>query len=607
MRRAVDQNSQTVGAGHLVAGALFLFLTVPTVIAGGSFFDLKPTELESKNALRDLKAVRETPDVRISLPRVYTDPSVIEEGTVNGVPDAKLYYFARHQTVDTLLNLFNHQFLTPLYGNDGVVLPSIPYTADKNPSTHQLVISCPSVEYAEQVLEFFEEVDVLPIQVRIDCLISEVYADHTLDWDTRMAVQNLVGADIELAGKLPGAALRDLARSGFGLKSGYVEGGSYDLANDSFVVNDQGHFFGALIDVLSSRGYLKILMNPSLEVVTGQTAKIRTEENVTIEQIVVSGGALGDPVNSPRRAKIVDSLEITPHVFADGYIGIRTVAVIGSKATPEGVKQVSIQTERKIIIDENRVRRGHSLVIGGIRKSEQRSVVRGVPVLKDIPLLGILFSSKDYEERAKEIIFVITPTISTGGLPNKDIIAEVKRKHERVKSSDLMENIKDPLGSGAYTELVEEEAIRAELGRVRAEMEKAAANRQAEELTKQIAIATKQIEGNKTQAQRTIATSRAETDAASVLVETSKTQLTTAQAQVAELQKQLEAQKAAAVAAGTNLAAAQAAAKKAADEAAVAKAAAAKAQADAEKAQAEAEAAIAEWMKKRQEAESDGE
>ena len=426
MRRAADQNSQTVRASHLPAGALFLFLVASTVIAGSSFFDLKPTDLESKNALRDLKAVRETPDVHISLPKVYTDPPVIEEGTVNGVPDAKLYYFARYQAVDTLMNLFNHQFLTPLYGNDGVVLPSIPYTADKNPSTHQLMISCPSVEYAEQVLAFFEEVDVLPIQVHIDCLISEVYADHTLDWDTRMAVQNLFGSDIELAGKLPGAALRDLARSGFGLKSGYVEGGTYDLPSDKFVVNDEGHFFGALIDVLSSRGYLKILMNPSLEVVTGQTAKIRTEEYVTIDQIRIARPGQ-DPVLSPRREKIVDSLEITPHVFADGYIGIRTEAVIGSKATPEGVKQVPIKTERRITIDENRVRRGHSLVIGGIRKSEQRSVVRGVPVLKDIPLLGILFSSKDYEERAKEILFILTPTISTGGIANEQMVADIQR------------------------------------------------------------------------------------------------------------------------------------------------------------------------------------
>jgi hypothetical protein len=586
-----------------------------TAIAGGSFFDLKPTELESRNALRDIQAVRETPDVRIARPNVYTQPPLIVEGTVNGVPDAKLYYFTRYQSVDMLLNLFNEQFLNlydgkfirPLYGNDGVPLPTIPYTADKNPSTHQLVISCPSVEYAQQVLEFFQEVDVLPIQVRIDCLISEVYADRTLDWDTRMAVQNLFGADVELVGKLPGAAMRDAARSGFGLKGGYVEGGTYDLAGDTFNVTDEGHLFGALIDVLTSRGYLKILMNPSLEVVTGQTAKIKTEEIVKIDRITIEG-YLDRPVYTPVRAKIVDSLEITPHVFADGMIGLKTVAVIGSKATPEGVAQIPIKTERRITIDENRIRQGQSMIIGGIRKAEQRSVVRGVPFLKDIPLLGVLFSSKDFEERAKEILFIITPTISTGGVPNKDIIADIRRKHDRVKSSDFMENIKDPLGSGAYTELVEEEAIHAELGRVRARMEKASADRKAEELTKQIAIATRQLEDESKQAQRALAAAKDETAIANTLAETSKTQLTTAQSQAAELQKQLEAQQSAVAKATANLAAAQAAADKAKADADKAKAAAAAAQAAADKANKEAEATINEWMKKKQQpAKSDGE
>ncbi|MBE0534132.1 MAG: hypothetical protein IH624_00580, partial [Phycisphaerae bacterium] len=498
-----------------------------------NFFESKPTELESRKILREMETVRQTPDVHMPPPSIYTDPPQIVSGTVSGTPDAKLYYFARYQTVDALLDLFNEQFVRPLYDNQGDALPAVPYTADKNPTTHQIIVSCPSVEYAQEVLYFFQQVDVIPIQVRIDCLISEIYADHTLDWETSMKIQDLFGQEIDLVGKLPGAALRDSARSSFGLKAGLV---------------DEDRLFEALVDALVSRGYLKIMMNPTLEVVNGQTANIKMQEFVTIDQIKTIDPVTKKPFFYSERQTVTDSLEITPQVFSDGMVGLKTVALISSKATPEGVKKLPILTERKVTIAENRIRRGESLVIGGIRKSEERSVVRGIPGLKDIPLLGILFSSKDYEERAKEIMFILTPTISTGGQSNQDLTANLHRKQTPVKNSDLIENLKDPLGTAAYTQLVEEEAIQAEVARVRAEMEKAAAERRTEDLLKQIALATSRIEQEQKQAERLMASAQTTVETADAAVAAAQTEAAQAQTQTAEATRQVEEEKALAAA-----------------------------------------------------------
>jgi len=464
--------------------------------AANTLFHSKPTELESRRILRDIETVRETPNVQIPIPEVYSSPPEIVESSIRGVPDAKLYYFARHQTVQTLLDLFNEQFIRTLRDNEGNALPAVPYTADINPATNQIVVSCPSVEYARQVLVFFEQVDVVPIQIKINCLISEVYAGHTMDWETMLQIEDLFGQDITLIGKLPGAALRDLARSTFGATAGYV---------------DDTKKFSTLVDALVSRGYLKILMNPQLEVVNGQTATIKATENVTIDQVSIRRGE--SLVLSPRRVVIADSLEITPQVFSDGMIGLKTVAVIGSKSTPEGIRQASIITERKITVAENRIRPGESLIIGGITKTEQRSVVRGVPGLKDIPLLGVLFSAKDFEERAKEVVFILTPTISTMGRPNKDIVDEVQRKQTPVRNTDLIENFKDPLGRSDYLRLLEEEAVHAETARLRADIQRAVAERRAEELTRQLELTARATEDEKTQIERLLASLKTAADA----------------------------------------------------------------------------------------------
>ena len=208
----------------------------------------------------------------------------------------------------------------------------------------------------------------------------------------------------------------------------------------------------ALIDILESRGYLKIVMNPSVEVLNGQTARISSQERVPLQQVTNYVPTKTDYLlqTQTEYVDVVDSLEVTPFVFADEYIAIQTVARFGSKNTPEGVRQIPIVTKREITSKETRIRQGESLIIGGIRKSERFAVVRGVPFLKDIPVLGLLFSSRDHEERAKETLFILTPTISVGGTPTRELMESVQRDHEPLQPTRTpRETVTDPSGSKA--------------------------------------------------------------------------------------------------------------------------------------------------------------
>ncbi|MHC5198827.1 MAG: hypothetical protein ACYSO1_01710, partial [Planctomycetota bacterium] len=106
-------------------------------------------------------------------------------------------------------------------------------------------------------------------------------------------------------------------------------------------------------------------------------------DNAPIEKIVTERGNLSYSVTDYQWVE--DTLRVTPFVYSDGSIGLNTHITVGSKSKPEGVVQTSIITERSIDIGENRLAPGKSLIIGGMRKSEKRSVVRGVPFFKDLP------------------------------------------------------------------------------------------------------------------------------------------------------------------------------------------------------------------------------
>lgn len=374
------------------------------------FFAEKPTEIQSQMILRDLSKIETIPDANMVTPEIYRDPPKVLK-TDKGY---KIFYSCRQQQVDVIEKL---------------VADQLGYLTSSNTAINQLIMECTSEEEVKVALEFLSQVDVAPIQVRIDCMVSELYADVTMDWETSIRIEDLFGSNITLTGKeildgqgnvigtqpaFPGASLRDAGRDLLGLKVGYSK--------------LSGPQFSALLDLLVSRGYLKIMMNPTLEVVNGQEAKIESMEQVPLPKEVVTKEL--EPYLTTEYEEVIDSLQITPHVYADGYIGLETSIMIGSKSTPEGVKQTPIITRRTITNKENRIRQGESMIIGGLRKTEKRSVIRGVPVLKDIPIIGVLFSSKDFEERAKEIIFIITPTISRGGAGNTAMVDWLRKKHE---------------------------------------------------------------------------------------------------------------------------------------------------------------------------------
>jgi len=486
----MNKSSRKIGRSQ------WLILAVAAVVihwigGWGSISAQTDTEREVNRALRDLK-IPMAPEPNVPIPEAYKTPPKIFEQIVGGTSEWKLFYFCKYHTSDELKKIIHEQFATKVFDEKGKSISVVDYTVSSNPATNQLVVRCPAREDIEAVLETLNQIDVKPIQVKIDCLISEVYADMTFDRETTIAIENLFGESVTMnpAGTafgadvqqlvqedrylpaFPGASLREVARSRMGLNIGYLNAAK------------AGHTFTLLIDLLESRGYLKILMNPTLEVVNGGTAKVLSSQKVPIDRITMRSTISDYLETTTQYEDVIDSLEVTAHVFADGYIGLETSILLGSKNTPEGVKQIPIITKKQIDNKQNRIRQGESLIIGGIRKNEEFAVVRGIPILKDIPLLGYLFSSEDTERRAVETIFILTPTISTDGRLTKEVMKDIQRKHEPDTPGGLSEMITDPFGFKARDEAHKRSIEEAEQARLEAEVEKAQARidiRDAEE------------------------------------------------------------------------------------------------------------------------------
>ncbi len=418
------------------------------------FFARKPTELDSKLVMRDIARVRENPHIYNPLPEMYrTPPQRLQ------LPDGvRMFYYTKHHPSNEI--------------SEG--LRKLGFAVSQNPNTNQVIIHAADLAECDRIEEYLAKTDVPPIQVHIDCIILERYGDVTKDWETTLLIENLFGEKITLGedkypgAALPGASLREAQRSTFGLDFGIWQ-------NEGI----PGHQIRAIVDVLESRGVLKILLNPTLETVNGKAAKVEIRDRAPIEKTVTERNLVYKVTDYQW---VSDTLSVTPYVYADGMIGLKTSITIGSTSKPEGVVQTSIITQRSIDVAENRINPGKSLIIGGMRKSENLSIVRGVPFFKDLPIIGVFFSSKDFEERATEIIFVLTPTISAGGVHYSEMAETIRQKHRNPEpDSNLEEFIRDPLAGEVYLQYVEEKAETAKADTVRFDRERARADFMANE------------------------------------------------------------------------------------------------------------------------------
>jgi len=221
------------------------------------------------------------------------------------------------------------------------------------------------------IAEVLEGVDQGKAAIRVDLLVCEIIEDVEIDHETAVEIKNLVGQEKGLS---PAVILKSAVRG-------------KQVARDKLE---------SLVELLCSKGYLKILMNSTIEVVDGKTGKVRSS------------------YKEPTGKEIIDSFEVTPRILDDGYISLETNGVIGRGTLRQGEEETAVETGLRISNKENRIRNGESLIIGGVTKTEKRDVVRGVPLLKDIPLIGGLFSSRDFEERTTEVLVIVTASICKG-------------------------------------------------------------------------------------------------------------------------------------------------------------------------------------------------
>ena len=141
--------------------------------------------------------------------------------------------------------------------------------------------------------------------------------------------------------------------------------------------------------------------------------QIATDQAVGQQLSTAGGTGITTQVANVERVTTGLVLKVTPQINKEGYITM----LIQPSYTDVQVSPLS--TSSNPIYDPVtrgastlvRVRNGQTLVIGGLLQSTETKVVRKVPLLGYIPLIGWFFTSSSNLRRNTDLVIFLTPTI----------------------------------------------------------------------------------------------------------------------------------------------------------------------------------------------------
>lgn len=216
---------------------------------------------------------------------------------------------------------------------------------------------------------------------------------------------------------------------GFGLSSGSIEGndslagGSTPSIGDRLNVNlpvaspagsialkiaelANGQVLDLELSALEAEQKAEIIASPRITTTDQKSAYIEQGTEIPYVESSSSGAT------SISFKKAVLGLQVTPHITPDNKIILDLKInqdTRGDDVKTVGGEAVSIDTQE--ISTQVLVENGETVVLGGIFKHEIKKIVTKVPILGDIPWLGVLFRSTKNINQKRELLIFVTPKV----------------------------------------------------------------------------------------------------------------------------------------------------------------------------------------------------
>ena len=287
---------------------------------------------------------------------------------------------------------------------------------EADPDTNSLLVMTSSKNY-NKIKKIIEDLDHPVPQVLIKVLLAEITTSNGVDLGFEFSNLNI----------------RD--------------NGDLSLVETDFLPSDlSGAFLAQIIEgdltvtlrALQEIGKLNVLSRPYILTSDNQTAMINVGQRfpfITDSRITETG----QTINTIEYEDIGIILEVTPNINDDGLV----IMDINPSITTPTTNTVQISEALQATVFATRsstsrvaVRNGQTIVIGGLMQDVDTDVVSQVPILGDLPILGVLFRRTITTKEKTELLIFLTPQVATSALELEKISGNERDNSEVLQQED---------------------------------------------------------------------------------------------------------------------------------------------------------------------------
>jgi len=260
-----------------------------------------------------------------------------------------------------------------------------------------LVYATPN-EYAF-VEGMLRKIDIIPLQVLIEATIAEVTLNDNLSNGTQFFLGHQVAGTLSFGSAAPSA-------------TAVAKGAAVALATNfpGFVLSNG---IREAINALAKVTQVKVLSAPQVTVMDNEPARLQVGALVPV---IVQSSQSTITANAP----IINSVEyrdtgvimlVTPRVNSGGLVTLDISQEVSDVAGTTSSNIDSPTFNQRLIRTRVAVQDGQTVGMAGLIRDSDRQGNSGIPLLKDIPLLGGLVSSQVNTRERTELLVLITPHV----------------------------------------------------------------------------------------------------------------------------------------------------------------------------------------------------
>jgi len=290
-----------------------------------------------------------------------------------------------------------------------------------DPNNSIIIVATPQ-EY-ETIKAVIKELDVMPLQVLIEATIIEVRLTDQTKYGVSWGIGNNRGVTsstdsngkvTETGGSGASRGMAQLGELALAAATGASTGGF------SYVISNVTNTVQAAIDAFGNGENINVLSTPSLLVLNNQEASIHVGDKVPVRGETRSFNGTAPTTDNKNNSSLVGSIDsvqtgvtlnVTPRVNANGVV-IMDIVQENNNATSTTTSKIDSPTivERKLETSIA-IYSGETVVLGGLISETYNDSTTGIPWLKDLPYLGVLFGETERKKQKSELIVLITPRV----------------------------------------------------------------------------------------------------------------------------------------------------------------------------------------------------